>query len=211
MKIRTEVLKMTKRNTLLIAAGLILTIIISNSVSFIRDGRRLEQLRKSVLRLHILANSDSEEDQRLKLCVRDALLEHSEELFGSSGNLEEAEAAALEAMPEIISIAEETLREQGCRSSVTAKLADITFDERVYGNITMPAGEYRALRIEIGEAKGHNWWCVMYPPLCLPAAEDVESRDEKKYFDDDELDIVYHPKKYRVRFAIWDKITDFFS
>ncbi len=202
---------MTKRNTLLIAAGLILTIIISNSVSFIRDGRRLEQLRKSVLRLHILANSDSEEDQRLKLCVRDALLEHSEELFGSSGNLEEAEAAALEAMPEIISIAEETLREQGCRSSVTAKLADITFDERVYGNITMPAGEYRALRIEIGEAKGHNWWCVMYPPLCLPAAEDVESRDEKKYFDDDELDIVYHPKKYRVRFAIWDKITDFFS
>lgn len=202
---------MTKRNTLLIAVGLILTIIISNSVSFIRDGRRLEQLRKSVLRLHILANSDSEEDQRLKLCVRDALLEHSEELFGSSGNLEEAEAAALEAMPEIISIAEETLREQGCRSSVTAKLADITFDERVYGNITMPAGEYRALRIEIGEAKGHNWWCVMYPPLCLPAAEDVESRDEKKYFDDDELDIVYHPKKYRVRFAIWDKITDFFS
>lgn len=202
---------MTKRNTLLIAAGLILTIIISNSVSFIRDGRRLEQLRKSVLRLHILANSDSEEDQRLKLCVRDALLEHSEELFGSSGNLEEAEAAALKAMPEIISIAEETLREQGCRSSVTAKLADIAFDERVYGNITMPAGEYRALRIEIGEAKGHNWWCVMYPPLCLPAAEDVESRDEKKYFDDDELDIVYHPKKYRVRFAIWDKITDFFS
>lgn len=202
---------MTKRNTLLIAAGLILTIIISNSVSFIKDGRRLEQLRKSVLRLHILANSDSEEDQRLKLCVRDALLEHSEELFGSSGNLEEAEAAALEAMPEIISIAEKTLREQGCCSAVTAKLADISFDERVYGDVTMPAGEYRALRIEIGEAKGHNWWCVMYPPLCLPAAEDVESRDEKKYFDDDELDIVYHPKKYRVRFAIWDKITDFFG
>ncbi len=202
---------MTKRNTLLVLAGLILTIMISNSVSFIRDGRRLEQLRKSVLRLHILANSDSEEDQRLKLCVRDALLEHSDELFGSSENLEEAESAVQEAMPEIISIAEETLREQGCHSKVTAKLADVTFDERVYENITMPAGKYRALRIEIGEAKGHNWWCVMYPPLCLPAAEDVECRDEKKYFDDEELDIVYHPKKYRVRFAVWDKITEFFS
>lgn len=202
---------MAKRHTLLIAAGLILTIIISNSVGFIRDGRRLDQLRESVLRLHILANSDSEEDQRLKLCVRDALLEHSEELFGESDDLEEAEAAALEAMPEIIAIAEETLREQGCCSPVTAKLTDMTFDERVYGDITMPAGEYRALRIEIGAAKGHNWWCVMYPPLCLPAAEDVESRDEKKYFDDDELDIVYHPKKYRVRFAVWDKITEFFS
>lgn len=202
---------MTKRNTLLVLAGLILTIMISNSVSFIRDGRRLEQLRQSVLRLHILANSDSEEDQRLKLCVRDALLEHSDELFGSSENLEEAESAVQEAMPEIISIAEETLREQGCHSKVTAKLADVTFDERVYENITMPAGKYRALRIEIGEAKGHNWWCVMYPPLCLPAAEDVECRDEKKYFDDEELDIVYHPKKYRVRFAVWDKITEFFS
>lgn len=202
---------MTKRNTLLVLAGLILTIMISNSVSFIRDGRRLEQLRKSVLRLHILANSDSEEDQRLKLCVRDALLEHSDELFGNSENLEEAESAVQEAMPEIISIAEETLREQGCHSKVTAKLADVTFDERVYENITMPAGKYRALRIEIGEAKGHNWWCVMYPPLCLPAAEDVECRDEKKYFDDEELDIVYHPKKYRVRFAVWDKITEFFS
>ncbi len=202
---------MTKRNTLLVLAGLILTIMISNSVSFIRDGRRLDQLRKSVLRLHILANSDSEEDQRLKLCVRDALLEHSDELFGSSENLEEAESAVQEAMPEIISIAEETLREQGCHSKVTAKLADVIFDERVYENITMPAGKYRALRIEIGEAKGHNWWCVMYPPLCLPAAEDVECRDEKKYFDDEELDIVYHPKKYRVRFAVWDKITEFFS
>lgn len=202
---------MTKRNTLLVLAGLILTIMISNSVSFIRDGRRLEQLRQSVLRLHILANSDSEEDQRLKLCVRDALLEHSDELFGSSENLEEAESAVQEAMPEIISIAEETLREQGCHSKVTAKLADVTFDERVYENITMPAGKYRALRIEIGEAKGHNWWCVMYPPLCLPAAEDVECRDEKKYFDDEELDIVYHPKKYRVRFAVWDKIMEFFS
>lgn len=202
---------MTKRNTLLVLAGLILTIMISNSVSFIRDGRRLEQLRQSVLRLHILANSDSEEDQRLKLCVRDALLEHSDELFGSSENLEEAESSVQEAMPEIISIAEETLREQGCHSKVTAKLADVTFDERVYENITMPAGKYRALRIEIGEAKGHNWWCVMYPPLCLPAAEDVECRDEKKYFDDEELDIVYHPKKYRVRFAVWDKITEFFS
>lgn len=202
---------MTKRNTLLVLAGLILTIMISNSVSFIRDGRGLDQLRKSVLRLHILANSDSEEDQRLKLCVRDALLEHSDELFGSSENLEEAESAVQEAMPEIISIAEETLREQGCHSKVTAKLADVTFDERVYENITMPAGKYRALRIEIGEAKGHNWWCVMYPPLCLPAAEDVECRDEKKYFDDEELDIVYHPKKYRVRFAVWDKITEFFS
>ncbi len=202
---------MKKFHTLTLAAGFILTIIISNSVGFIKDGRKLDQLRGSVLRLHILADSDSEEDQRLKLCVRDALLEQSGELFGEADDLESAEEAALEAMPEIVDIAENTLRAQGCDSPVRAYLADMEFDERVYGNITMPAGKYRALRIEIGEAKGHNWWCVMYPPLCIPAAEDVESRDEKEYFDEKELDIVYRPKKYRVKFAIWDKFKKLFD
>lgn len=202
---------MRKFHAIVLAAGLILTIIISNTVGFIRDGRRLEELRGSVLRLHILANSDSEEDQRLKLCVRDALLERSSEIFGDSSDLAAAESAAENSMSDIIAIAEETLREQGCDLPVTAQLTDMVFDERVYGNITMPAGEYRALRIGIGEAKGHNWWCVMYPPLCIPAAKDVDSHDEKKYFDDEELDIIYHPKKYRVKFAIWDKITDIFD
>ncbi len=202
---------MKKFHTLILTAGFILTIIISNSVGFIKDGRKLDQLRESVLRLHILADSDSEEDQRLKLCVRDALLERSGELFGEADDLESAEEAALEALPEIVDIAEDTLRAQGCDSSVRAYLADMEFDERVYGNITMPAGKYRALRIEIGEAKGHNWWCVMYPPLCIPAAEEVESRNEKEYFDEKELDIVYRPKKYRIKFAIWDKFKKLFD
>lgn len=202
---------MRKIHGIIIGAGLVLAIMISNGVGFIRDGRRLDDLRSSVLRLHILANSDDEEDQRIKLCVRDALLEHGDEIFGDADDLESAEAAANKAMPRIIAIAEETLREQGCTLPVTAELTDMTFDERIYGNITMPAGEYRALRIGIGAAEGHNWWCVMYPPLCIPAAEDVSVRDEKEYFDEDELDIVYHPKKYRVRFALWDKITEIFS
>lgn len=202
---------MKKFHTLILTAGFILTIIISNSVGFIKDGRKLDQLRESVLRLHILADSDSEEDQRLKLCVRDALLERSGELFGEADDLESAEEAALEALPEIVDIAEDTLRAQGCDSTVRAYLADMEFDERVYGNITMPAGKYRALRIEIGEAKGHNWWCVMYPPLCIPAAEEVESRNEKEYFDEKELDIVYRPKKYRIKFAIWDKFKKLFD
>lgn len=202
---------MKKFHTLILTAGFILTIIISNSVGFIKDGRKLDQLRESVLRLHILADSDSEEDQRLKLCVRDALLERSGELFGEADDLESAEEAALEALPEIVDIAEDTLRAKGCDSPVRAYLADMEFDERVYGNITMPAGKYRALRIEIGEAKGHNWWCVMYPPLCIPAAEEVESRNEKEYFDEKELDIVYRPKKYRIKFAIWDKFKKLFD
>lgn len=204
---------MKKYITLIMAGGILLAIAITNSFKVIRDGRKLDQLRQSVLRLHILANSDSNEDQRLKRCVRDALIENSDEIFGDSASLEEAEARAKEKLPEIIDIAEKTLRSQGCGSEVKAEITDMHFDDRVYGDITMPAGDYRAIRIEIGEAKGHNWWCVMYPPLCIPAASEVENdkNTEDAFFDEEELDIMYHPKKYRVRFALWDKIKEIFD
>lgn len=204
---------MKKYITLIMAGGMLLAIAITNSFKIIRDGRKLDQLRESVLRLHILANSDSDEDQRLKLCVRDALIENSDEIFGNFDSLEKAEAAAEEKLPEIIDIAEKALRSQGCFSEVKADVTDMHFDDRVYGDITMPAGDYKAIRIEIGEAKGHNWWCVMYPPLCIPAASEVENNKntEETFFDEEELDIMYHPKKYRVRFALWDKIKGIFD
>ena len=110
---------------------------------------------------------------------------------------------------------------------MTAEVTDVDFDERVYGDITMPAGEYRALRVKIGSAQGHNWWCVMYPPLCLPAAcektaetEEVNSEAEsvtddkaaeEESFDEKELDILKKPKKYKLKFALWDKIKSVFS
>ncbi len=201
---------MKKTSAFIFAAGLILTILISNGIAVIRDGRRLEQLRGSVLRLHILADSDSEYDQKLKLKVRDALLECG--IFEEADSLEEAELTAAERMPEIVETAESVLRENGCDLPVTAELADVEFDERVYGDITMPSGEYRALRVKIGSAQGKNWWCVMYPPLCIPAAcgdEEMDNdRSAEEIFSDEELDILYQPKKYRVRFAIWDKIKE---
>lgn len=202
---------MKRYMTFILSGGLVLAIVLSNFVSFIRDGRRYDKLRGSVLRLHILANSDSEEDQRLKLCVRDALLEKSDELFGDSDSLEEAEAAAQAAIPRIIKTAEDTLRSQGCTSKVKAELTDMHFDERTYGDITMPAGDYRALRVTIGAAEGHNWWCVMYPPLCIPSASAVRSEGEEEYFEDEELEIMYKPKKYRIRFAVWDRIKSIFD
>lgn len=199
---------MRKITAAIFGAAMILTLIISG---FIRDGRRLDELRGSVLRLHILADSDSERDQQLKLAVRDALLEHSSELFTDCGSLEETERAAAEKLPEIVDIAEETLRSRGCTDGVTAELADVYFDERTYGDITMPEGTYRALRVKIGSAQGHNWWCVMYPPLCIPAACGAVTDDEdteKEFFDSEERDILYHPKRYRIKFALWDKIKE---
>ncbi len=199
---------MKKYIDIIAVGGLLLSIFISNAFSFVRDGQSLDRLRGSVLRLHILADSDSEEDQALKLLVRDELLRNSGEIFGDADSLEEAEAAAAEKLPEITALAEKTLRSHGCSDKVTAEIADVDFDERVYGDITMPAGTYRALRIKIGKAEGHNWWCVLYPPLCLPAAREVkdDKEAEEEFFDEKEQDIIYHPKKYRLRFAIWDKI-----
>ena len=215
---------MKKTTAIIFAVGLVLAILITNGIALIRDGRRLEQLRGSVLRLHILAESDSPEDQQLKLRVRDALLESG--IFEEARSLEDAEETALENIRRIEETAEKTLREQGCGLPVSASIADVEFDERVYGDITMPAGEYRALQVKIGSAQGHNWWCVMYPPLCLPAAEEFtessgeskcesepsldvrENRAAEELFSDGELDILYRPEKYRVRFAIWDKLCE---
>lgn len=199
---------MRKKHELIFAAGLILAILISNTVSIIRDGRRLDRLRGSVLRLHILAESDSDRDQQLKLYVRDALLESG--ILGEADSLAEAESIAAERLPDIERIAETVLRANGCELPVEAELADTEFDVRTYGDITMPAGTYRALRVKIGSAQGHNWWCVMYPSLCVPAACEVtdDKQEELEKFGDEELDILYEPEKYEIRFAIWDKITE---
>ena len=199
---------MRKKHELIFAAGLILAILISNTVSIIRDGRRLDRLRGSVLRLHILAESDSDRDQQLKLYVRDALLESG--ILGEADSLAEAESIAAERLPAIERIAETVLRANGCELPVEAELADTEFDVRTYGDITMPAGTYRALRVKIGSAQGHNWWCVMYPSLCVPAACEVtdDKQEELEKFGDEELDILYEPEKYEIRFAIWDKITE---
>ena len=193
---------------ILFIGGLVLAILISNTVGFVRDGLALDRLRGSVLRLHILAESDSERDQTLKLYVRDALLESG--ILGEADSLAEAEAIAADRLPDIERIAETVLRANGCELPVEAELADTEFDVRTYGDITMPAGTYRALRVKIGSAQGHNWWCVMYPSLCVPAACEVtdDKQEELEKFGDEELDILYEPEKYEIRFAIWDKITE---
>lgn len=206
---------MRKISGAVMAAGLVLTIVVSNAGSFISDGKKLDELRDNVLRLHILANSDSIYDQNLKLKVRDALLEQSDEIFGDAESIEQAEFCAESRIELIEQIAAETLAEENCTAPVSAEITDMYFEERVYGDITMPAGEYTALRVEIGEAEGQNWWCVMYPPLCIPAAcsDDVDDDEEteEQFFDDEERDIMCNPQKYKIRFAIWDKLKSWIN
>lgn len=128
-------------------------------------------IRTQVLRLHVLANSDSQQDQQLKLRVRDRLLEYSEEIFMNATDRQSAIEAATAHIDELERIALETVRAEGFGYGVEVSIGECFFDTRTYGEVTLPAGTYQALRVELGEAQGHNWWCVMFPPMCLPAAQ----------------------------------------
>ena len=124
-------------------------------------------IQNSVFRLHVIANSDSDEDQNLKYIVRDKVLEYINSISNSSMTKDEVIALANENINEIQKIAENTIHENGYNYSVKLNIGNFSFPTKKYGDITFPAGFYDALKIEIGEAKGHNWWCVMFPPLCF--------------------------------------------
>lgn len=158
-----------------------------------------EEIREGVLRLHILANSDSDEDQQLKLNVRDELLEYTEELFSGCRNKEEAVRKAGEHIGDIQCFAQNSVRKHGYDYPVQAYVTNMSFDTRVYDDVTMPAGHYDAVRIVIGEGAGHNWWCVLFPALCLPSARGDEL---SALVNDAERDILSGGVKYEVKFKI---------
>ena len=118
-------------------------------------------------RLHILANSDSEEDQDLKLKVRDNIIEYMETLTYDGLSKEEVVTLTQNHLDDFKKIAEETIKKEGFDYKVSLKIDNFYFPTKVYGNISLPAGYYDGLKIEIGEAKGQNWWCSLFPPLCF--------------------------------------------
>ena len=124
-------------------------------------------LAGQVLRLHVVANSDSWQDQELKLLVRDAVLVRAGELLEGVSDRESAEAALAPHLEELVRSAEAVLKAEGCENAVTVTLADQWFPTKEYDGFALPAGRYRALRVTIGEGAGRNWWCVVFPPLCL--------------------------------------------
>ena len=160
--------------------------------------KECENIRRDVLRLHVVAESDSEADQRLKLLVRDELLEKGGEIFGGTLTAEQAERVILPKTEELEAAAESVLRENGCNNSVEITVAEEYFATRCYENFTMPAGVYTAVRVNIGSAQGQNWWCIMFPPLCLPAA----SADADAFFTDGEMKVVSSSPEYEPRFKI---------
>ena len=133
-----------------------------------------EEIYSDVIRLHIIAASDTEEDQALKLSVRDAVLGVYGSALTSYPDRDSAAEAARELLPGIRSLAAQTLREAGCDKPVSVTLTEEEYPTRDYETFSLPAGRYLSLRVLIGEAEGHNWWCVLYPPLCLDTATEGE-------------------------------------
>lgn len=132
-----------------------------------------QELSDKVVRLHILANSDSEEDQALKLKVRDRLLAYVEPILEGAADRREAEALLRGQILELERVAREEILANGYGYSVDIRLEDTVFPTREYEGFTLPAGKYLALRAVIGEGAGRNWWCVVFPPLCAAAAAEV--------------------------------------
>lgn len=137
-------------------------------------GREQRNLADQVVRLHVLANSDDPADQALKLEVRDAVLEEAEPLLEGVSSQEAAEAALSGSLEALAQAGQEIVRQAGYDYPVRAELTTSYFPTREYADFALPAGYYRALRVEIGAAEGHNWWCVVYPPLCAVGVTEVE-------------------------------------
>lgn len=142
----------------------------------------------SVFRLHVIANSDSEEDQNLKYIVRDNLLSYMKEICSDCTNKEEAIRIVQEHSKDFEQIAKNTINEQGYSYDVKINIGNFEFPTKTYGDISIPAGYYDALRVEIGEAKGQNWWCVMFPPLCFVDVTSGVVPDESKEVIEENLD-----------------------
>ncbi|MGM9588775.1 MAG: stage II sporulation protein R [Faecousia sp.] len=173
-----------------------------------------QRLRQELIRLHVVANSDSPQDQARKLQVRDAVINSIQKDLESIGDVETAKAYLQEKIPYIQQVATATLASLGCEDTVAVSLCREAFDTRFYETFSLPAGVYNALRIVIGEGRGENWWCVVFPGLCIPAAsEGVENVAAVAGFPDALCQALTESDGYELRFGILDamgKLETFF-
>lgn len=182
----------------IIECSIFIGFIIAIVLSVTSFAETCDEIRTDVLRLHVIANSDSYEDQQLKLKVRDAVLEAGENIFDGSVTRENAQEKIEKEKESLEKVAKKVVEENGFDYDVEITVTEEYFTTRTYENVTLPAGDYMAVRVLIGESAGKNWWCVMFPPLCLPAAE----TDIDLFFNDRQVKLVERSPKYEPRFKI---------
>ena len=166
-----------------------------------------QTLREELIRLHVVAASDTQEDQKLKLLVRDAVVSSLQENMRHVTDTEQARAYLQENLPEIEIFANRVLRDAGVRDTATVSLQREAFDTRYYDTFTLPAGVYEALRITIGEGKGHNWWCVVFPAMCVGATvSEFKETAQCAGLPDSLTETLAGTETYETRFLILDTL-----
>lgn len=187
------VLTKSKQVILALALALAATAIVATALL-----REQQALSEKLIRLHVVANSDSEADQAVKLQVRDAVLAVTEPLMEGA---EDPYAALSDALPAIESAAADCLAALGVSDHVTVTLGPEAYPTRVYETFTLPAGQYISLRVTIGAGEGHNWWCVVFPSICFAAtSSDLKSAAATAGFSDGEVQLITEPDSYQLKF-----------
>lgn len=205
-------LKFLKRHTL--AAALILTLITAFAVLAISAEMDAREIRDSVLRFHIVANSNSEADQLNKMKVREGIAALTGELFSGAGSKAQAMALASDNLDALSARAGEILSQNGCSLPVTVEVRKRFFPTKEYAGVTLPAGVYDAIDLRIGAAEGENFWCVMFPPICIGAAADTDDAEQNRsqmamVLEGDSLDMATGSSSPKIQLKF--KVVEFFQ
>ena len=185
------------------ACGLIFTLIFQ-SMALYAD---CTALRDNTFRLHIIANSDSEYDQQIKLALRDALLEYTGKYFTVAHTKDEAINETSKHLSEITCFSQKFLQSKNYSLNISAAVTKMYFTTREYDSFTLPAGKYDALRIVIGTGAGHNWWCVMFPQMCLPGAQ----KKSDGIYTESQKDLIKGGVKYEYKFIVAEWFESIFN
>lgn len=174
------------------------------------SAQKQENLAGKMVRLHVIAQSDSDADQAVKLLVRDNVLSFTQGLLKGVSGVDAAEKVIESHLPDIQRIANATLAESGCDYTAEAEVKVTEFPEKTYDSFALPGGKYLALRVLLGEAEGKNWWCVVYPPLCTASAVEWEETAEKAGLSGEEIALMKRENThYEIRFKVvelWQKL-----
>ncbi len=188
-----------------LAAGTVAAVMLS----FCHFNAVCGEIRREVVRLHVLAHDDTEEEQTLKLRVRDAVLTAADGLLDGVANSDAAQATIEAALPQLAAAANEALQTAGSVHTAKVSLENTYFTTRTYDAGTLPAGWYTALRVVIGDGAGRNWWCVVFPPLCLSSAVKPATLDD--VVGEDAREVVEQPTRYTVRFKVVEWVSGWFG
>lgn len=213
MQLITKIILNSKFKRFILVSALLIIYVCISAVSYTHAVTT--DIADSVFRLHVIANSDSDEDQNLKYIVRDKVIEYMSSISQNASSKEEVIKIAKANLNKIQAIAAQTIRENGYTYSVNVEVGNFSFPSKRYGDITLPPGYYDALRIKIGKAEGQNWWCVMFPPLCFVDVTSGVVPDEskeimKENLSNEEFDLISkNSNEVKVKFKIVEVLQNF--